>query len=160
MASAEVKFHPTTGMELGFIIEKSGKWANLVFFEEEIILRCTSEGDNTKRKVRIFPITKDGYIKKRLVVLDEQVLLQFGSNIKILPVIVEVVQVLDNALHDWIKSIVPKKIGNVAHNIVFLGFLMRNGILEKTKSFGQPIIDKYLIMERNSIEKQFLLAFC
>ena len=36
---------------------------------------------------------------------------------------------------------------------------MSNGILEQTKSFGQPIIDKRLITERNSIEKQFLLDF-
>ena len=55
---AEVKFHPTAGMESGFIIVKYEKSANLVFFEE-IILRCTSEGDNTKQKVRIFPITKE-----------------------------------------------------------------------------------------------------
>ena len=58
--------------------------------------------------------------------------------------IVEVVQVLDNALHDWIKSIVPKKLGNIAHNIVFLGFLMSNGILEQPKSFGQAIKEKLL----------------
>ena len=36
---------------------------------------------------------------------------------------------------------------------------MSNGILEQTKSFGQPIIDKLLITEGNCIEKEFLLAF-
>ena len=59
-AGAEVKFHPAVGMESGFIIVKFGKLTNLVFFEEEIILRCTSEGDNAEQKVRIFPTTKDG----------------------------------------------------------------------------------------------------
>ena len=149
-------------MESGFIILKYRKPNNLVFFEEEIILRCTSEGDNTKQKVRIFPITKDGCFllqKKRPVLSNEQVLLQFGSSKKILPMIVEVVQLSYNALHDWIKSIVPKKLGNIAHNIVFLGFLMSNGILEQMKSFDQPIIDKILITERNSIEKKLLLDF-
>ena len=94
-AGAEVKFHLAAGMESGFIIVKSGKLSNLVFFEEEIILRCTSEGDNTKQKVRIFHITKYGSFllqKKRPMLSNEQVLLQFGSSKKILPMIVEVVQ--------------------------------------------------------------------
>ena len=42
-ASAEVKFHLAAGMESGFIIVNSEKSDNLVFFEEDIILRCTSE---------------------------------------------------------------------------------------------------------------------
>ena len=95
-AGAEVKFHHATGMESRFIIVKSEKLADVVFFEQEIILRCTSEGDNTKQKVRIFPITKYGSFllqKKRPMLSNEQVLLQFGSNNKILPMIVEVVQV-------------------------------------------------------------------
>jgi hypothetical protein len=117
------------------------------------------KGDNANQKARIFPTTKDGSARKRPVVSGEQLLLQFGSNIKMLPGIVEVIQVSDNALHDWIKPLVPKKLLNVAQNIVFLGFLMSNGILEQMKSFGQPIIDKLLITERNFIEKQLLLAF-
>ena len=28
---------------------------------------------------------------------------------------------MDNALHNWIKPLVPKKLLNLAHNIVFLG---------------------------------------
>ena len=95
-AGAEVKFHLATGMESRFIIVKYGKLANLVFFEEEIILRCTSEGDNTKQKVRIFPITKYGSFllqKKHPVLSNEQVLLQFGSSKQILPMFVEAVQV-------------------------------------------------------------------
>ena len=95
-AGAEVKFHLATGMESGFNIVKYRKSAKLVFFEEEIILRCTSEGDNTKQKVRIFPITKYGSFllqKKRPVLSNEQVLLQFGSKKNILPVIFEVIQV-------------------------------------------------------------------
>ena len=36
---------------------------------------------------------------------------------------------------------------------------MSIGNLEQMKRFGQPIIDKLLITERNSIEKQFLLDF-
>ena len=36
---------------------------------------------------------------------------------------------------------------------------MSNGILEQMKRFGQPVIDKILITERNSIGKQLLLAF-
>ena len=82
-SGVEVKFDLAAGMESGFIIVKSEKSANLVFFEEEIILRCTSEGDNRKQKVRIFPITKYGSFllqKKRPVLSNEQVLLQFGSS--------------------------------------------------------------------------------
>ena len=73
-AGAEVKFHPAARMESGFIIVKTGKLANLVFFEEEIILRCTSEGDNTKQKVRIFPITKYGsyLLQKKCPVLSNE----------------------------------------------------------------------------------------
>ena len=73
-AGAEVKFHPDTGMESGFIIVKSEKLTNLILFEEDIILRCTSEGDNTKQKVRIFPITNAGSFllqKKHPVLLNE-----------------------------------------------------------------------------------------
>ena len=91
----EVKFHPAAGMVSGFIIVKYEKLDNLVFFEEETILRCTSEGENTKQKVSIFPITKYGSCllqKKRPMLSNEQVLLQFGSSKKILPMIVEVVQ--------------------------------------------------------------------
>ena len=93
---AEVKFHPVIGMELGFIIVKYEKWAYLVFFEEEIILRCTSEGDNTKQKVRIFPITKYGSFllrKKHPMLSNEYVLIQFESSKKIFLVIVEVIHV-------------------------------------------------------------------
>ena len=83
-AGVEVKFHPIAGMESRFMIVKSEKPTNLVFFEN-IILRCTSEGDNTKQKIRIFPITKDGSFllqKKHPVLSNEQVLFQFGSSKK------------------------------------------------------------------------------
>jgi hypothetical protein len=72
-----------------------------------------------------------------------------------LPGIVEVIQISENALHYWIKPLVPKHLLNVAYNIVFLCFLMRNGILEQMKRFGHPFIDKLLITERISIGKNF-----
>jgi hypothetical protein len=158
-AGSEIKFQPSSGMESVFIIERSEKSSHLIFFEEEIILRCIGEGDNTNQKERILPFTKDGSVRKRPVVSGEQLILQFGSNRKMLPGIVEVIQVSENALHDWIKPLVPKNLLNVAQNIVFLCFLMSNGILEQMKSFGQPVIDKLLIKERNSIGEQLLLAF-
>lgn len=122
-------------MELGFIIERSANSAHPILFEEEIMLRCTSEGDNTNQKAGIFPFRKTESVKKCPVVSGEQLLLQFEKNMKMLTRIVEVIQVSDNSLHDWIKPLVHNQLLNIAQNIVFLGFLVSNGILEQKKSF-------------------------
>ena len=115
-ASAKVKFHPVVRMESGFIIVKFEKSANLVFFEEEIILRCTSESDNTKQKVRIFPITKETPCAIKWAgsssIWKQQK--NITSDCWSCPS-------LNNALHNWIKPIVFKKLLYLAQNIVFLG---------------------------------------
>jgi hypothetical protein len=102
-ACVEIKLHPTHGMELGFIIERFEKYSHPFLFEEDIMLRCTSKGDNTNKKARIFPIKKTGSIKKRPLVSGKQCILQFEGNIKMLIGVIEVIQVLDHALHDWIN---------------------------------------------------------
>ena len=87
--------------QLRFIIE-IGKSAHPILFEEEIMLRGTGECDITNQKAKIFPIGKDGSVKRRPVLSGEQVTLQVGNSRKLSGVI-KVIQISDNAPHEWIK---------------------------------------------------------
>ena len=62
--AAEIKFHTMNEAQLRFIIEVLEKYAHLLLFEEEIMLRGRGEGDNTNQKANILPIGKDGSVKK------------------------------------------------------------------------------------------------
>ena len=121
-SGVEIKFHPSSGMESSFIIEGSEKYAHPILFEEEITLRHAGEGDNKIQKARILPTRKDGSIKKRPVLSGEQLILQFGSNRKLLPGTVEVINVSDYPINEWIKRLSSQKVTKCCTEYCFLVF--------------------------------------
>jgi hypothetical protein len=154
---SEIKFHPTDGVDSRdsrFIVESSGKSAQPIMLEEEILLRCTDKGGNTE-KARV---SKSGVTEKRPVVSGEEVILKVKSE----RTLKGILEVSEDALREWVKSFVPKKLLTLEQNIVFLGFLLSDGILKQMKSFGQPIINNLQKQQQQRdfiIEKRLLLAF-
>jgi len=122
-AGSKIKFQQSNGVDLFFIVESSRKPAHQIMFEEKIMLRCADEVGRTNSS--------------------KQLMLQLGSKTNSKGIL-EVMEVSDDALREWVKSFVPEKLLNLAQNLVFLGFLMSNGVLEQMA---------FLNTKRNSIGK-------
>ncbi|GLJ12791.1 hypothetical protein SUGI_0197900 [Cryptomeria japonica] len=138
--------------DLIFVIEKSG---NPIMFGRDIVLRYKGE-DNKTTNAKILSAMQEASWKEFPVMSGIPVLLRFESKWKSNEGIIEVSQTLDGVLHDWIKPSVPKELLNLEKNIVFLGSLMTNSM---SNEFCQLLIDRLLQMERDSIEKNLLLAY-
>ncbi|GLJ12793.1 hypothetical protein SUGI_0197940 [Cryptomeria japonica] len=138
-----------------FVIEKSG---NPLVFGREIVLRYKGE-DHKTENAKFLPIDQDASGKEFPVVSGVPVLLRFLSKKSPNEGIIELSQTLDGVLRDWIRPSVPKELLSLEQNIVFLGSLMANGMLNERKKFGRPLRDKLLQLKRDSIEKDLLLAF-